>query len=256
MYKNIFSCKDKVAVVIGGCGLLGKEIVAALTEFGVKVYSADICKAIANHKSSKNSAQSLILDITSEASIKRVLKKIKNKEKRIDILINCAYPRTKDWGVDLQKVSFTSWKKNINDHLGGYFLTCRLAAEIMKKQRAGVIINFASIYGFVAPDFKIYEGTGMTMPVAYAAIKGGIISLTKYFASYYGKHNIRVNCISPGGIKNKQHPKFVKKYSEKTILNRMGTPEDVVGAIIYLSSDASQYVTGVNLIVDGGLVAR
>ncbi len=256
MYKNIFSCKDKVAVVIGGSGLLGKEIVTALSEFGAKVYSADIHKAIVGKENAKNLVQSLILDITSEGSIKRALEKIEKKEKRIDILINCAYPRTKDWGVDLQKVSFTSWKKNVNDHLGGYFLTCRLAGEIMRKQQAGVIINFASIYGFVAPDFKIYEGTGMTMPVAYAAIKGGIISLTNYLASYYGKYNIRVNCISPGGIKNKQHPKFVKKYSEKTVLNRMGISADVVGAVIYLSSDASQYVTGVNLIVDGGLAVR
>lgn len=256
MYKNIFSCEDKVAVVIGGSGLLGKEIVTALSEFGAKVYNADIHKAAMGKENTKNLVKSLNLDITSEGSIKRALKKIKNEERRVDILINCAYPKTEDWGNSFDKTTFTSWKKNVNDHLGGYFLTCKLAGEIMIKQQVGTIINLGSIYGFVAPDFRIYEGTGMTMPVAYAAIKGGIINLTRYFASYYGRYNIRVNCISPGGIRNNQSLKFVNKYSKKTILNRMGAPDDVVGAVIYLSSDASRYVTGVNLIVDGGLAVR
>ena len=122
----------------------------------------------------------------------------------------------------------------------------------MKTKRSGSIINLASIYGIVAPDFSIYKNTKMTMPAAYSAIKGGIISFTKYLASYYGKFNIRVNCISPGGLHDKQPQTFVKKYIKKTPLRRMARSGDIVGGIIYLASDASKYVTGHNLVIDGG----
>jgi NAD(P)-dependent dehydrogenase (short-subunit alcohol dehydrogenase family) len=144
---------------------------------------------------------------------------------------------------------------NVNSHLGGHFLCCQKVAEQMKLQGSGSIINFASIYGVVAPDFSIYEGTTMTMPVAYSAIKGGIIALSKYLATYYAKDNIRVNCVSPGGVFDNQADNFVEKYLAKTPLGRMGTPKDMVGAVLYLASDASLYVTGFNLIVDGGWTA-
>ena len=125
----------------------------------------------------------------------------------------------------------------------------------MKRQGGGSIINFASIYGVVAPDFSIYEGTDMTMPVAYSAIKGGIITLSKYFATYYGGDNIRVNAISPGGIFSGQAESFVDRYAQKTPMKRMGTPEEIAGAVVFLSSNASSYVTGQNLLVDGGWTA-
>ena len=121
------------------------------------------------------------------------------------------------------------------------------------KQNYGNIINMASIYGFSAPKFEIYEGTDMTMPVEYAAIKGAIINLTKYLASHLGKCNIRVNSISPGGVFNNQPESFVKKYSEKVVLDeRMTSTDDIVGVLIFLLSDASKYITGQNVVVDGG----
>jgi NAD(P)-dependent dehydrogenase (short-subunit alcohol dehydrogenase family) len=126
---------------------------------------------------------------------------------------------------------------------------------IMKKHGGGSIINLASIYGIVAPDFSIYEGTELTMPVAYASIKAGIIALTKYIATYFGHDNIRANTVSPGGIYDNQPPSFVDKYSRKTPLGRMGNPSEIVGAVIYLASDASSFVTGHNLTVDGGWTA-
>ena len=132
---------------------------------------------------------------------------------------------------------------------------CKEAAKIMKDHGGGSIINMASIYGVVAPDFSIYEGTEMTMPVAYASIKAGIIAMTKYIATYFGADNIRANTISPGGIYDNQAPSFVAEYSRKTPIGRMGKPSDIVGAVIYLASDASSYVTGHNLIIDGGWTA-
>ena len=123
----------------------------------------------------------------------------------------------------------------------------------MIKQNYGNIVNTASIYGFSAPKFEIYEGTDMTMPVEYAAIKGAIINLTKYLASYLGKYNIRVNSISPGGVFNNQPESFVKRYSEKVVLGkRMANTDDIVGVLISLLSDASKYITGQNIVVDGG----
>src|SRR3989304_8747593 len=146
-------------------------------------------------------------------------------------------------------------KVNVDNHLGGYFVMCKETAMIMKERGGGSMINLASIYGVVAPDFSIYEGTEMTMPVAYASIKAGVIAMTKYIATYFGTHNIRANVISPGGIHDNQAPSFVEKYSRKTPLGRMGKPHEIVGAVIYLASDASSYVTGQNILVDGGWTA-
>ena len=122
----------------------------------------------------------------------------------------------------------------------------------MKKQKSGSIINMGSIYGVVGPDFSIYEGTPMTMPGAYSAIKGGILNFTRYLASYYGKDHVRVNAISPGGIKDKQPKSFITRYNQKCPLGRMGEVDDIIGALIYLASDASGYMTGQNLCIDGG----
>jgi NAD(P)-dependent dehydrogenase (short-subunit alcohol dehydrogenase family) len=255
MYPNLFSCKDKVALVTGGLGLIGREIVQGLNDFGASVCIADINEHAMKGLKNPTAVHFQNLDITSEDSVRHTVEAVIRQFKKIDILVNCAYPRTSDWGARCEDVSFDSLKMNVNGHLGGYFLCCQKVAEQMKLQGGGSIINFASIYGVVAPDFSIYEGTPLTMPVAYSAIKGGVIAFSKYMATYYAKHNIRVNCISPGGIFDKQPESFVEKYIAKTPLGRMGTPKDMVGAVLYLASDASLYVTGHNLIVDGGWTA-
>jgi len=250
-YKSLFGLKDKVAIVVGGAGLIGSEIVKGLNDFGTKVYIADTDEKAAKRIKAKG-VKFIYLDIASEDSVHSALNEVYDSTKKIDILINCAYPRTSDWGLKLEDVPFDSWKENLNNHLGGYFLCSRAAADLMKKKAGGVIINFASIYGVVAPDFSIYEGTKMIMPVAYSAIKGGIIAFTKYLSTYYAKYNIRANIVSPGGVFNGQDTAFLKKYANKTPLRRMANPEDIVGAVLFFSSDASSYITGQNLIVDGG----
>jgi NAD(P)-dependent dehydrogenase (short-subunit alcohol dehydrogenase family) len=247
-YKNLFSCKGKVAVVTGGSGLLGREMAAALLEQGATVYNADIAGL-----SSRKKIRNLRLDICDEKSIVEAFSKINKEAKQIDILVNSAYPRTPDWGKKMEDVPFGSWKANLNDHLGGYFLCCREAARYMKKQGGGSIINIGSIYGVIGPDFSLYEGTDMTSPAAYAAIKAGIIGFTRYLASYYGKYHVRANVISPGGVHDRQPKVFVDRYCRKTPLCRMAKPSDLAGAVVFLASDASSYVTGHNLMVDGGL---
>ena len=250
-YAKLFSCAGKVCVVTGGLGFLGREVVKGLSDFGGIVYAADTIEAF--KKSGARNKHFVPMDISLEESVRAGLSIVSKKEKKIDVLVNCAYPRTKDWGNLLEDVSFSSWNENVESHLGGYFLSCRAAAEIMEKNKSGgAIINFASIYGMSAPDFTIYKGTAMTMPAAYSAIKGGIINFSKYLAVYYAGFNIRVNTVSPGGVFNGQPEKFVDNYSQNTPLGRMACPGDIVGAVVYLASGASGYVTGANLVVDGG----
>lgn len=259
-YNNLFSLKGKVAVITGGAGLIGKELARGMAEAGAISIIADVDKKKAKSIAKEFSDIGLEvifqpLDITKEKSVSDLVNFIDKKFGRIDVWVNNAYPRTKDWGSKFEDIKLSSWKKNIDMHLNGYFICCQKAAEYMKKRKSGVIINIASIYGIIGPDFSIYKGTDMTMPGAYSAIKGGIITFTKYIASYYGKYNIRVNCISPGGVYNKQPGVFVKRYADKTPLKRMAEKEDIIGAVIYLASDASKYVTGHNLAVDGGFSA-
>ena len=253
-YKGLFSCEDKVALVTGGAGLLGREIVQGLEEFGAHVYAADVDREKAEPLLSEN-VQYLDFDISSEESVKDGISAVIDAKGKLDILVNCAYPRTDDWGAMFENIKLESWKKNLDTNLGGLFICCRAAAEQMKKQGGGSLINLASIYGVSAPDFSVYKGTEMTMPAAYAAIKGGVIALTRYIATYYGAHNVRANSVSPGGILDRQPRPFVDRYSEKTPLGRMGKAQEVVGAVIYLASDASSYVTGENIMVDGGWTA-
>jgi NAD(P)-dependent dehydrogenase (short-subunit alcohol dehydrogenase family) len=255
-YKNIFRLDGRTAMLTGGLGLIGSEIAQALADFGATVYIADNDNAKAKNLPEDQSIRYVPMDITSEISVEAAIKDIRTATGKIDVLINCAYPRTADWGLEFEKIPYVSWKQNLNDHLGGYFLTCRKVAEQMKKDGGGSIINMGSIYGVVAPDFSIYEGTEMTMPAAYAAIKGGVIALTKYMATWYGAFKVRVNAVSPGGILDHQPASFVEKYSQRTPMGRLGLPGEIAGAVIYLASDASSYVTGQNIVVDGGWTAK
>ena len=192
-------------------------------------------------------------DITNMNDILDLIDRTLNKSAKIDALVNNAYPRNKNYGRKFEDVTYEDFCENVDMHLGGYFLITKEISKVMINQNYGNIINMASIYGFSAPKFDIYEGTDMTLPVEYAAIKGGLLNLTKYLASYLGRYNIRVNAISPGGVFDDQPESFVEKYSEKVVLGkRMANQNDIVGVLLFLLSNASEYITGQNIIVDGG----
>ncbi|MGE6353874.1 oxidoreductase [Flavobacterium sp. NPDC079362] len=241
----MFSIKDKVIVVTGGNGLLGKQMVSTFREQGAVVIAADIFFE-------EQYTYDFVIDITNEDSVKNGIATIVEKYDRIDGWVNNAYPRTKDWGTKFEDIPLESWRNNVDMHLNGYFLCCQVVLEQMKKQGFGSLINMSSIYGLVGPDFTVYEGTEMTMPAAYSAIKGGLNNLTRYLASYYGVHQIRVNTVSPGGIFDNQPRLFVDNYNKKVPMKRMGNPQDIVSAALYLLTDESSYITGHNLVVDGG----
>lgn len=241
----MFSIKDKILVVTGGNGLLGKQMIATFRENGAIAISVDI-------NFEQKGDDDFVMDITSENSVNSVVDLIIKKYNRIDGWVNNAYPRTNDWGNKFENIVFESWRKNVDMHLNGYFLCCQIVLNQMKMQGFGSLINMSSIYGLIGPDFSVYEGTEMTMPAAYSAIKGGLNNLTRYLASYYGKYHVRINTISPGGIFDNQSELFVKNYNKRVPLKRMGTPKDIVSAIFYLLTDESSYITGHNLVVDGG----
>ena len=241
----MFSIKNKIIVVTGGNGLLGKKMVSNFRGNGAIAISVDI-------KFDKQDKDDFVMDITNQDSVKNVVNLILTKYNKIDGWVNNAYPRTSDWGNKFENIQLDSWRKNVDMHLNGYFICCQVVLEQMKKQGFGSLINMSSIYGQIAPDFTIYEGTEMTMPAAYSAIKGGINNFTRYLASYYGKYQIRINTISPGGIFDNQPESFVNSYNSKVPLKRMGNPEDIVSAVFYLLTDESSYITGHNLVVDGG----
>lgn len=238
--------KNKIIVVVGGAGLLGYEFVKQIAENGGIGINADI------NQDSNLEKNTFHCDITDENSIRKLIEAVIKKHGRIDGWINSAYPRTEDWGDKIDNISFESFRKNVDMHMNGYFIASKLAIDAMLPNNKGSLINMSSIYGIVGPDFTIYEGTDMSNPVTYAAIKGGIVNFTRYLASNYGKNGIRVNTISPGGIFDNQPEPFLTNYNNKVPMKRMGTAQDIAPAAVYLLSDASSYITGHNLVVDGG----
>ena len=251
----MFELDGRIALVTGGAGLIGEAICAALLEQGARVVVAEASEDLGERAVDRLGPDASFeeCDITDERSVSRLIDTVTGEHGRLDVLVNSAYPRNDAYGRPYEDVTYTDWCENVMDHLGGYYLTSRAAGAVMADQSAGgSVVNMGSIYGVAAPDFAVYEGLDMTSPVEYAAIKGGVINLTRYIASYLGPEGVRANVVSPGGVFDDQPGAFVERYEARTPLGRMANPEDVAGAVAYLASDAAGYVTGHNLVVDGG----
>jgi len=274
---TIFNLTNKVAVLIGGNGYLGRQFCRSLLAFGATVYSLDRdasetteTKTLKKHYPQRFTL--LAVDASKKEDLQRVKNHIVAKEKHIDILITTTTAKGDDFYQPFEDVSLEGWNIGLMGNLTIPFLAIQAFIPVMKHQRSGSIINISSHYGIVGNDQRIYAGTNLDKVYlkhptketkqtqnqiyshgVYNAAKGGIINFTRYLAAYYGEYNIRINCISPGGIAHEgENEAFVKKYSEKVPLGRKGRPDEVNGAVIFLASDASSYVTGHNLVVDGG----
>ena len=244
--------KDQIIVVTGGAGLIGRHIVKSIVENNGIVIIADSNIDKATEVSDEIGGVPYYLDITSRESIKKLISFVMETYKKIDGVINNAYPRNKNYGRHFEEVEYSDYCENISLHLGGYFLIAQQFSIFFKRQGYGNIINMSSIYGVIAPRFEIYEDTSMTMPVEYASIKSGIIHLTRYIAKYYKGYNIRCNAISLGGIEDKQAKTFLDSYKSFALNKGMLDSEDVVGTVIFLLSNMSQYINGQNIIIDDG----
>lgn len=266
--ENLFSLKNKVAIVTGAVGLLGKEHCKALSEAKANVIVTDIDeqKCIEFAKTLPTESLGIGVDVTNPESIKKLRDKVLEKFGHIDVLVNNAAindmfenPKAASELSKFENYPLELWQKSVDVNLTGVFLCSQIIGSIMAKQKSGSIINIASTYGIVAPDQSLYKKEDGTQsfykPPAYSATKGAIIMFTRYLAAYWGEAGVRVNALTPGGVENSQDEFFIKKYSERTMLKRMAKPTDYKGALIFLASDASSYMTGANLIVDGGWTA-
>lgn len=246
---------EQVVFITGACGLLGKRFVEVVIKHNGKVVAADISKDGLEELNNKFDASSLFTieaDINDTSSVQNALQQADTHFGQINALVNSAYPRNKQYGRSFFDVEYGDFCENLGLNLGSTFLTSQLFAKYFTDKNQGNIINIGSIYGVVAPDFSIYQGTDMTMPVEYSAIKSGVIHLTKYMANYLKKQGVRVNCISPGGVLDAQPQAFLDKYNNKCGGQGMLKAEHLDSTLLYLLSEQSLAITGQNIIVDDG----
>ncbi len=265
MDKNI-RLKNKNVILTGAGGILGQKLSQAYLDAGANIALLDIddnaIKRLNKNLVVKNKNKFHIfkVDITNKTEIDGVIKKILQKFITIDVLHNNAATKGKSLKEFLEKFEdykLSTWNEIMNGNLNSMFLMSQAVGKIMKKNNSGSIIQTASLYGVVNPDQDIYNGSlyngrKISSPAVYSVSKASVIALTKYLASYWGKYNIRVNSISPGGIYSGQNETFVKKYSKKVPLGRMAQEKDVIGMTLFLASDVSSYITGQNILIDGG----
>jgi NAD(P)-dependent dehydrogenase (short-subunit alcohol dehydrogenase family) len=265
---NIFALEGKVSIVTGALGLIGREHCKALSEAGSAVVAADLdgnaCSEFA--ATLGNDSIGISLNVASKGSVADANEKIISKYGKIDVLVNNAAINDmfENPAMALEMSMFENyplemWQKSLDVNVTGIFLCSQVFGSEMARRGKGSIINVASTYGITAPDQSLYkdeEGKQkFYKSAAYPATKGAVISFTKFLAAYWGNKGVRVNTLSPGGVENSQDEFFVKNYSKRTPLGRMADKTDYKGAVVFLASDASSYMTGANLVVDGGWTA-
>lgn len=259
---NIFDLSNHVVILTGASGLLGTEYARGLSQAGAHLVLADLnfekCKKLSKNLNRLYNVSSLPLkvDVTDRDSVKNMVEKTIEKFSKIDVLINNAiFSEVNSKKIPFEKFPLDIWQKGLDVNLNGMFICSQECGKEMKKQKSGNIINISSIYGLVGPDQRIYGRTKIVKSAMYSVTKSAVLNFTRYLASYWSGTGIRVNTLSLGGVEENQDPLFKKNYSNKTMIGRMAKKDEYVGALIFLSSNASSYMTGSNLIVDGGWTA-
>jgi NAD(P)-dependent dehydrogenase (short-subunit alcohol dehydrogenase family) len=272
----MFNLNNKVILVVGGRGYLGREFCQKLRLQNAKVISADLpslskAASKSNYEAEFTDIDQIDIDVTSKNSVNSAVELVHQQYGRIDTLVYSVTSKPHDFYLPFTECSLEGWKSVIETELDGLFLVAQIVGRLMEKNNGGNLILISSIYGVVGNDQRIYENSNLDELYSensinkdkqifshsvYPVVKGGIISFTRYLAAYWGKNNIRVNCISPGGIHHEgENEDFVQKYSEKVPLGRKANVDEISGSVVYLASDEASYITGQNLIVDGGWTA-
>jgi len=257
MYDQLFDIRDRVIVLTGARGLIGSKLAESFEERGAKLALVDVTSTHAA-LSIETEANKLEIDcdVSDANAVRRLLEVVLDHYKRVDVLINSHHYKPKGF-TSSQAESFPEdlWDAIMNINLKGTFLTCREFGRAMLTQGKGSIVNIASTYGVVSSNPDLYRGNSLGNPVAYTASKGGVIMLTKYLGAHWAAHGVRVNCVTPHGVWNNQEPGFVERFSEKSPMKRLMRVDEVVGAVLFLASDASSYATGSNVLIEGGWTA-
>lgn len=253
--------RGRVALVTGGAGHLGSAFCDALAEAGCRVVVLDLApEAVAAQVRERFGVEThaLAVDLAEEKAVRAVPQRVLEAFGRLDILVNNAAlvgsSQLRGWAVAFAAQDAETWRRAFEINLTAPFVLTQACAELLTASGHGCVVNIGSIYGLVGPDLRLYEGTALGNPAAYAASKGGLLQLTRWLATVLAP-KVRVNAITPGGVWRNQPEPFRRAYIERTPLRRMATEEDLKGAVIYLASDLSSYVTGQNIVVDGGWTA-
>ena len=257
-----FDLSKKTVVLAGGGGLLGTRIAKALAAHGARVAVVDRDRSKAGRACAEGGdrCRPYAADVTSAASLRRLRDRVRKELGRPDVLVNAVAFKSRNFFAPFERFPLSDWNQVMTANATGTMLACQAFGPDMARRGSGSIVNFLSIYGIVAPDPRIYEGSRylgrpISTPAVYSASKAAVWGLTKYLAAYWGPRGVRVNAVTPGGVFSGQNETFVRKYSARVPLGRMAGKDEVCGAVVYLASDASSYVTGQNLVVDGGLTA-
>lgn len=257
---DLMNLQGRVALVTGGAGRIGEALCEALAELGASVAVLDLseeaCRRVASQI--QTACLPLAIDLADDQSVRSVPNLVQERFGRLDVLVNCAAlvgtSELKGWATPFDEQTIDTWRLALEVNLTAPFLLTQVCTDLLRQSGKGSVININSIYGMVGPDLGLYEGTPMGNPAAYAASKGGLLQLTRWLATSLAPE-VRVNSITSGGVERNQPDAFVERYLKRTPLKRMAVEEDLKGAVAYLASDLSSYVTGQNLIVDGGWTA-
>ncbi len=267
LVEKLFNLENKVIIVAGGAGQIGFALTEILNDAGAKVILADLDVELAHQKleesSLSNKIQVVQVDVSNEESVKNLFSEVIKEFGSLYGLVNSFHFKGNSRKLDTSSNFFAAmdsypieaWNAVNDVNLKGTFLMCKEAIPHLRDNYQGVIVNVSSTYGNVSPNKSIYGDSGINSPVSYATTKAGIINLTRYIATHYADDNIRANVLSPGGVYNNQTKEFIENYTRLTPLARMAQPDDYQGAILFLLSSASNYMTGANLVVDGGWTA-
>jgi len=265
---DLFDLTGTTAMVTGGCGLLGDVFCRALSTFGASVAIIDLAEsepdraAVELSKAYGGGAIGVVCDVSSPDSVAAAVTRTEQEFGSVDVLVNNAAAKPSDmreWVRPAEEFSLDIWREVMAVNLDGLFLMSRsVGRSMISGKRGGSIIHISSVYGTLAPNPAIYEGSShlggpMNTPPVYSASKAGVVGLSRYLAAYWAPHGIRVNTISPGGVASGQNATFQERYGHRVPLGRMAEAEELCGALVFLASRASSYITGQNILVDGGL---